>query len=141
MTQTQINNLGWNRPTSSRRRFLRVAGAVTALRALMGVPPRAHSQTLKEIEGMNAWTKQGKGYIPPNGFVPDTKTALRVGEAILTAVYGEQEIAKQRPLKVALVDKEVWLVWGTLDKRYLGGTGVVKISKRTGKVLFLAHGQ
>ena len=89
---------------------------------------------------MNAWTKQGGGDIPPNGFVPDAETALRVGEAILSAVYGEQEIAKQRPLKVALVDKEVWLVWGTLDERCLGGTGVIKISKRTAKVLFLAHG-
>ncbi|MBZ5543505.1 MAG: twin-arginine translocation signal domain-containing protein [Acidobacteriia bacterium] len=141
MNQTPINNPGWNRPTSSRRQFLRVAGAATALGAVTAAAPRAHSQTVKETEGMNAWTRQGKGYIPPDGFIPDRKTALRVGEAILAAVYGDQEIAKQRPLKVALVDKDVWLVWGTLDKRYLGGTGVIKISKRTGKVLFLAHGQ
>ena len=90
---------------------------------------------------MNAWTKQGRGYIPPNGFVPDSKTALKVADAILTAVYGEQEIAKEQPLKVALVDKELWMVWGTLDKRYLGGTAVVKVSKKTGTVVFLSHGQ
>ncbi len=140
MTQTQMSKVGWSPPSSSRRLFLRVFAAGATVNTLAGGARRASSQTLKEIQGMNAWTKQGRSYIPPNGFVPDTKTALRVAEAILIAVYGEEEIAKQRPFKIALVDNEVWLVWGTLDQRYLGGTGVIKISKRTGKVLFLSHG-
>ena len=141
MTQTQINNLGCNRPSSSRRQFLRVAGAGTTISILVGLAPQACSQTSEEIEGMNAWTKHGKSYIPPNGFVPDRKTAFKVADAVLTAVYGEQQIAEERPLKIALVDKEIWMVWGTMDTRRLGGTAVIKMSKRTGEVIFLSHAQ
>jgi len=90
---------------------------------------------------LNAWTKQAKGYAPPNGFVPNKKTALNVGEAILTSVYGEKQITQEKPLKIALVENDIRLVWGTLPEGYLGGTAVIKISKRTGKVLFLSHGQ
>ncbi len=89
---------------------------------------------------MDTWTKEGPGYVPPNGFIPDKKTALRVAEAILTAAYGEKQIATEQPLKIALLDNDVWMVWGTLDRRYLGGVAVVKISKKTGKVLYLTHG-
>lgn len=141
MTQLQIVNRGWNHPTTSRRRFLRVFGGVTACGALVATPLQARPQTVREIEVTNAWTKQGGGFVPPNGFVPDKKTALKVAEAILVSVYGEKQIAEEQPLKIALVDNDVWLVWGTLDPRDLGGTAVIKISKRTGKVLFLAHGQ
>jgi hypothetical protein len=107
----------------------------------MGIPKQGQGQTMHEVEVMNAWTKEGKGFMPPHGFVPDQRTALRVAEAILTSVYGEQQIAKEHPLKIAQVDGDVWLVWGTLSPRYLGGTAVIKIAKRTGEVLFLSHGQ
>lgn len=141
MARLQVDNLGWSHPTTSRRRFLRALGAVTSCTALLSTPSPARSQTAQEAEQLNAWTKQGKGFVPANGFVPDKKTALRVAEAILVSVYGEKQIAEEQPLKIALVDNDVWLVWGTLSERAVGGTAVIKISKRTGQVLYLAHGE
>ena len=116
-------------------------GGLLATSFLLGIPRQGDSQSSHEVEVMDAWTKSGKSYVPPNGMVPNKRTALQVAEAVLTSVYGEQQIAKEQPLKVALVAGDVWLVWGTLPKRYVGGTAVIKISKRTGKVLFLSHGQ
>jgi hypothetical protein len=108
---------------------------------LLGLPQQELSQSVHEVEVMNAWTKQGRSFVPPGGYVPDKKTALRVAEAILVAVYGEEQISKEQPLRTALVEKDIWLIWGTLPRKYLGGTAVIKICKRTGKVLFLSHGQ
>lgn len=141
MTQTQIDNPGWSHPNPSRRQFLQAFGGLAAYGVMLTIPPQAGSQTVQEGEEINAWTKEGKGYVPSDGFVPDKKTALRVAEAILISVYGEQQIAKEQPLEIALVDNDVWLIWGTMHKKVLGGTAVIKISKRTGKVLYLGHGQ
>lgn len=140
MSQKQIISRGWSPPTANRRRFLRVFGGVTALGVTLTSASQAGAHTAREIEVMNAWTKQ-RGIVRPDGFVPDKKTALKVAEAILISVYGEKQFAAEQPLKIALVDNDVWLVWGSLDPRRLGGTAVIKISKRTGKVLFLGHGQ
>ena len=141
MTRSRASNHEWSLHHSNRRRFLQALSCLVATGGTLGVAKRGLSQDDREVEAVSAWMKGGKSYVPPNGYVPDKKTALRVAEAILTAVYGEQKVASERPLKISLVEDGAWLIWGTLDRRYLGGTAVIKLSKQTGRVLFLSHGQ
>jgi hypothetical protein len=79
-----------------------------------------------------------RGYVPPDGFVPDSITAVRVAEAVWFPIYGEQHILSERPF-VAKLSGGVWTVTGTLPNGTRGGTAVAKIAKRDGRVLFVWH--
>lgn len=78
---------------------------------------------------------------PRNGFVPNAKTAVQIGEAVLIPVYGEKQIGSERPV-TAKLQGDVWIVTGTLNcgtPQCDGGTAVVKISKASGQILFMMH--
>ena len=76
---------------------------------------------------------------PGEGFVPDEATAAKIGEAVAVARYGEKRISDERPFRAKLYGS-TWVVIGTLHPEgVLGGTAVVKISKRDGRILFLVH--
>lgn len=78
---------------------------------------------------------------PGKGFVPDERTAARIGDAVATGRYGEEMISKERPFRAKLYGN-TWVVIGTLHPEgALGGTAVVKISKQDGRILFLVHQQ
>lgn len=81
-----------------------------------------------------------RGYIPPDGFVPDSITAVRIAQAVWFPIYGEQHILSEQPF-VAKLSGGVWTVFGTLPKGAVGGTAVAKIAKRDGRVLFVIHYQ
>jgi hypothetical protein len=79
--------------------------------------------------------------------VPDSKTAVKIAEAVLIPVYGEKQIDSERPLHAKLKDN-VWTVSGTLrcpDGRggtttsCDGGTAEVKIAKDDGRILSMIH--
>ena len=81
--------------------------------------------------------------------VPDKQTAVRIAEAVLIPVYGEQQIASERPFKARLKG-DVWTVEGTLHcpdgnggvtTNCDGGTAVVKISKIDGRIISMIHYQ
>ena len=72
------------------------------------------------------------------GIVPDAGTAIKVAEAILIPIYGEDQIAKERPF-VARLYGGTWIVTGTLPPNFLGGTAVVKLKKLDGRVVFINH--
>ncbi|MFZ3215341.1 MAG: NTF2 fold immunity protein [Candidatus Acidiferrales bacterium] len=57
--------------------------------------------------------EQAKSFAPKEGFVPNAETAVKVAEAVLLPVYGEEQIISERPFKAAL-DGDVWTVTGTL---------------------------
>lgn len=88
------------------------------------------------------------GYKPPSGFVPDSKTAVAIAEAVLMPVYGKEHIESERPF-VATMKMDVWTVTGTLhcaDGKggltvCLGGVAVVRISKSDGRILYMLHGK
>lgn len=88
------------------------------------------------------------GYRPKSGFIPNQETAVKVAEAILIPVYGEKQVVSERPYQAQL-DGDVWTVSGTLycgdpprrSSSCNGGTAVVKLSKRDGRVLFMIHYQ
>jgi hypothetical protein len=86
-----------------------------------------------------------KSVVPKNGFVPTATVAVAVAEAVLIPMYGKQQIASERPFKAEL-SGGVWDVTGSLHcvpptSPCPGGTAQVKISKRTGEILFMTHYQ
>src|SRR5438876_9669483 len=58
-----------------------------------------------------------KGYVPPNGFVPDSGTAVRVAVAVWIPIYGASQIRSEQPYVATLKDG-VWTVTGTLPRQY-----------------------
>lgn len=84
-------------------------------------------------------------YSPPNGVVPDEKTAILIAEAVWTPIYGD-ELLDERPFVARLINGNTWYVNGTLPKRTdglsnVGGTAVIEISKSDGKILRISHGK
>lgn len=78
-------------------------------------------------------------YVPPNGFVPDENTAIRIAEAVLSPIYGEKRVSQERPF-TATLKNGVWTVEGHLPSGYnLGGVAEVQISKVDGRVLRVTH--
>ena len=106
---------------------------------LCGQVPQREARPLDKWQTLEMTLQGQKSEQPRKGFVPDQKTASRIGEAVAIAFYGEERIAQQRPFNAHL-SGDVWTVMGTLHpKGVLGGTAVVKISRKTGAVLFLTH--
>src|SRR5690349_7766958 len=74
---------------------------------------------------------------PTQGFIPDEATAVAVGEAILTPIYGSRHIAGERPVKARLYENH-WIVSGTLPRPkreglvVVGGTATIELSKQDG---------
>src|SRR5436190_23419308 len=63
------------------------------------------------------------------GFVPDEATAVRIAEAVLIPIYGQESLNKEKPFKATLTN-EIWTVKGTLQKGFKGGVAVVELSKK-----------
>ena len=90
---------------------------------------------------------QAPSYVPKDGFVPDSPTAVKIAEAVLIPVYGKEQIESERPFNARL-EGGVWTVWGTLhcpDGKggittvCVGGTAEVKLSKSDGRILSMIH--
>ena len=79
-------------------------------------------------------------YTPPNGFVPDEKTAIEIAKAVWSPIYGEDKIKKEKPFHATLSDN-VWTVKGSLPKGLKGGVAVIEISKDDGKIIYVSHGK
>jgi hypothetical protein len=101
------------------------------------------------ILAVGALCQTATGYKPKAGFVPDSKTAVAVAEAVLVPVYGKEQIEGERPF-TATLKHDVWTIGGTLNcfdakgagtKDCDGGVAVVKISKGDGRVLYMLHGK
>jgi hypothetical protein len=97
-----------------------------------------------------ALCQSAPSYKPASGFVPDSKTAIAIAEAVLIPVYGEKHIEGERPFTTTL-RHDVWTIEGTLyctDGKgevratdCAGGVAVVKISKIDGRILYMLHGK
>ncbi|WP_439696554.1 NTF2 fold immunity protein [Mucilaginibacter sp. AW1-7] len=70
--------------------------------------------------------------------IPDSATAVAVAEPILFKVYGKDEILGEKPYKVDAVDG-YWVLTGTLPKGYFGGTFVIIMAAKDGRVIKLTH--
>lgn len=82
--------------------------------------------------------------LPPdavkNGVVPDLDTAIKIAEAVLIPIYGEKQIASERPFKGELKG-DVWKITGSLSggSFVVGGVAYVDISKSTGRIEKIWH--
>ena len=75
---------------------------------------------------------------PRAGYVPDELTATKIAEAILIPIFGESEVAGQRPYKARLVEDR-WIVTGSVEAPkghvVFGGVLTVHIGKQDGTIL------
>ena len=83
---------------------------------------------------------------PPAGFVPDAKTAIKIVVAVWEPIYGEKEIAREKPYKARLGTNDIWVVEGSfhagrLDAAAKGGVAIAEISKEDGRILRVSHGR
>jgi hypothetical protein len=84
---------------------------------------------------------ESPSYVRKGGFVPDEKTAVRIAEAVLDPIYGEQQVAQEKPFSAAL-DGDTWTVQGHLPQgSNRGGVAVVELSRHDGRILRVAHGR
>src|SRR5262249_3282503 len=85
-----------------------------------------------------------QGYVPKSGFVPDSKTATKIAEAVLVPVYGEAKIQEEQPF-TAKLKGDIWTVAGTSHCKdqngnvlsadhCLGGVAVVRLAKSDGRI-------
>jgi hypothetical protein len=87
-----------------------------------------------------------RGVVPKDGFVPNATVALAVADAVLLPVYGKKTIDSERPFK-AVLNGNVWTITGSVPcdgppgAVCPGGAAEVRISKRTGQILFMTHYQ
>jgi len=98
-----------------------------------------------------AATAFGQDAVPKKGFVPDSATAVKIAEAVLIPVYGQQKIESEKPFTAKLKD-DVWFVSGTLycaggqaPGQFIrltsdcNGLLEVRISKDDGRILKIIH--
>ena len=83
---------------------------------------------------------------PKEGFVPDAKTAIKIAVAVWEPIYGEKEIAREKPYHARLGTNGVWTVEGSLPKfsfsgPVLGGVAIAEIAKDDARILRVSHGR
>jgi hypothetical protein len=117
---------------------------VGAQLAVIGIVTLLMLLASNTLPAQQAQPEAKHSYLPPNGYVPDSVTAIKIAEAVLVPIYSEREIAKERPFHAKLVG-DVWTVEGTLScaskDDCFGGVAVVEISKRDGRILRVSHGK
>lgn len=99
--------------------------------ALCAVPAGIKAQMNAKIE---------HSIVPPHGFVPDSSTAVRIAEAVLTPVYGATVVENERPFSASLL-RGVWTVRGNIQHGVPGGVAMVQIAKTDGRILRMTHGK
>ncbi|MFL9834611.1 NTF2 fold immunity protein [Chryseobacterium terrae] len=72
--------------------------------------------------------------------IPDSQTAVNVAESILFKIYGKENITKQKPYDVNFID-DYYVINGTLSRYKMGGTFLIIINSKDGKVIKLTHGK
>jgi len=80
--------------------------------------------------------------------VPDSSTALAIGEVLLKKYFGDEKIESEMPLGVVLKGDSIWVVHGTYAKlskekraRYRDGRAVIRFRKKDCKVVGIEHGK
>src|SRR6266487_1644027 len=98
---------------------------------------------LAAVLGVTVFGAPKHSFEPHEGYVPDKKTAISIAEAVLSPIYGEKLVKKERPYTATLTNG-VWTVEGSLHKGVFGdlvsgGVAEVEISKADGCILRVSH--
>ena len=73
-------------------------------------------------------------------FVPNSKTAIKIAEAIWEPIYGNSIYSKQ-PFIASLIGDTIWTVRGTLPKGRKGGVPYIEIRKDNSTIIKVTHGK
>jgi len=84
--------------------------------------------------------KQTRSSLPAEGVIPDEVTAVKIAEAILPPVFGDEEVSKYKPYHATLREG-IWTVYGTLKPNARGGTPMLSVQKIDAKVIEIWHSQ
>src|SRR5882762_5471106 len=101
-----------------------VAPIMLVVMCVADAEPQNPKQTNPESDKWYS-TKWGQSYRPSGGYVPDQRTAIRVAEAILIPVYGEDTVKKEEPFTASL-EGNIWTVKGAV-RPYPSGNAEVKL--------------
>ena len=72
--------------------------------------------------------------------VPDEETALKIAEAVLVSVYGE-DVLSSKPFNVTFDESnQVWIIKGSLPEGDEGDVPEIVIKKRDGTILKIDNG-
>src|SRR5436309_13442205 len=77
-------------------------------------------------------------YMPPGGYVPDSRTAIKIAVAVWESIYGAAQIAREKPYQATLRD-DIWTITGSLPEWTPGGVAIAEISKQDGRILRVSH--
>ena len=72
--------------------------------------------------------------------IKDSLTAINIAEPILFSIYGKENIIKERPYEIYLIDN-YWIIKGTLPEDWDGGTFLIIIDSRNCKIIRITHGK
>ena len=92
-----------------------------------------------------ALTNRTERQILVDKVLPDSETAISVAEPILFKIYGKKQITGEKPYNVNLIDG-YWVLSGSLpspksDEEVEGGTFLIILSSKDGRVIKLEHGK
>lgn len=79
-------------------------------------------------------------YKPPQGYVPEAETAIKIAVAVWEPIYGKDQIAHEKPYTEVLLNG-IWTVQGSLPEGFVGGVAIAEIAKADGRVIRISHGQ
>lgn len=77
-----------------------------------------------------------------DGLVSSPAVAYAIANAILTSVFGEEDMSNQRPLDITLVNNKYWCVQGNFKPKTpntTGGSPIIIIKKDDSQIQFLIH--
>jgi hypothetical protein len=78
---------------------------------------------------------------PKDGYVPDAKTAIKIAVAVWEPIYGEENIAREKPYQAVLTNG-FWVVEGHLPPDAVkGGVALAEIAKDDGRIARVSHGK
>lgn len=82
--------------------------------------------------------RENKNYKLSQDAIPDSMTAIKVADVLLTKRYGTETIESEKPFTAILLEG-YWIVYGNLPEGYSGGVAEIFMKKNTGEVIRLVH--
>lgn len=73
-----------------------------------------------------------------NDYVPNKSVAIKIADAVLSQRYGKETINMEKPL-TAKLDGDYWIIRGNLPNNMKGGETEIKLSKKTGEIIYAIH--
>ena len=81
-----------------------------------------------------------KNAVLPDKVIQDSQTAVDVAENTLFNIYGKENIIQQRPYDVNFTENH-YVINGTLPQNMKGGTFLIILNSKDGKIIKLTHGK